>query len=258
MSFLRPRPAGDCVRKLTDFIGTRTRWTTDDQERLTPVGGSDYLPHGTKYGLEVVEELSTVAVISRETRTNTDDPIPMRDEAWIFGYGSLIWNPGFAFTRRKTGYIRGWARRFYQGSTDHRGLPGAPGRVVTLAAEVEATCWGVAYGVTERSLGSVLSYLDQREQGGFRRRWMPLYSGASEPPGRVCVYIAADDNPEYLGPAPVSAIARQIRHATGPSGSNAEYLIRLADSLRALGVTDEHVFELERQVRCLGRSRGAE
>ena len=206
--------------------------------------------------MEVVEELTAVEVISRWTQTNTDDPIPMRNAAWIFGYGSLIWNPGFAFTRRKTGYIRGWTRRFYQGSTDHRGVPGAPGRVVTLVAEAEAVCWGVAYGVTGSSLDSVLAYLDQREQGGFQRRWMPFYSGASEPSDKVCVYIAAGDNPEYLGPAPVSAIARQIRHATGPSGSNAEYLTRLADSLRGLGVRDAHVFELERQVRCLGTSDG--
>ena len=182
----------------------------------------------------------------------------MRNDAWIFGYGSLIWNPGFAFTRRQTGYIQGWMRRFYQGSTDHRGVPGAPGRVVTLVAEAGALCWGVAYGVTGSSLGSVLSYLDQREQGGFQRSWMPFHGGASEPPSRVCVYVAAGDNPEYLGPAPVSAIARQIRHATGPSGSNAEYLIRLADSLRALGVIDEHVFELERRVRRLGLSGGAD
>lgn len=180
----------------------------------------------------------------------------MRDEAWIFGYGSLIWNPGFSFTQRKIGYIRGWARRFYQGSTDHRGIPGSPGRVVTLVAEATAVCWGVAYHVTERC--SVLSYLDQREKGGFRRHWVKFYCGASDPLSRVCTYVADGDNPEYLGPAPVSDIARQIHRARGPSGSNVEYLIRLADSLRALGVTDEHVFELERQVRDLGRWRGAE
>ena len=224
--------------------------------RLFLCPNSYYLLQGTKYGLEVVEESPALEVISRWTQTDTDDPIPMRNEAWIFGYGSLIWNPGFAFTRRKTGYIRGWTRRFYQGSTDHRGVPGAPGRVVTLVAEAEAVCWGVAYGVTERSLDSVLAYLDHREQGGFQRRWMPFYYGASDPPGKGCVYIAAGDNPEYLGPAPVSVIARQIRQATGPSGSNAEYLIRLADSLRTLGVTDAHVFELERRVRCLGTSDG--
>ncbi len=182
----------------------------------------------------------------------------MQDTTWIFGYGSLIWNPGFLFTQRQIGYIRGWARRFYQGSTDHRGVPGSPGRVVTLVADTTAVCWGVAYHIAEGSFDSVLSYLDQREQGGFRRHWVQFYCGASEPLGNACMYVAEEDNPEYLGPAPVLDIARQIRHATGPSGSNAEYLIRLADSLRAIGVMDEHVFELERQVSCPAGPSGVE
>ena len=178
----------------------------------------------------------------------------MSNAAWIFGYGSLIWNPGFSFIDRRIGYIRGWARRFYQGSTDHRGVPGSPGRVVTLVADETATCWGAAHQVASSSVDSVLSYLDYREKGGFRRHRVDFYANTSDDQHAlqgVCVYVAESENPNYLGPASLSEIAQQIFRAKGPSGPNAEYLIELAEGLRAIGVSDEHVFSLEQQVRLL-------
>ena len=178
----------------------------------------------------------------------------MSNAAWIFGYGSLIWNPGFSFIDRRIGYIRGWARRFYQGSTDHRGVPGSPGRVVTLVADETSTCWGAAYQVASSSVDSVLSYLDYREKGGFRRHGVDFYADTSDDQHAlqgVCVYVAESEDPNYLGPASLSEIAQQIFRAKGPSGPNTEYLIELAEGLRAIGVSDEHVFSLEQQVRLL-------
>lgn len=181
----------------------------------------------------------------------------MSTKVWIFGYGSLIWNPGFAFEQCQVGYIRGWARRFYQGSPDHRGLPGSPGRVVTLVADTQSICWGVAYQVAGESLESIFSYLDEREQGGFHRHQVDFYpkTTPSDAPApavtTAAVYIAQDDNPHYLGPASVPEMALQIFHSKGPSGLNRDYLLRLAESLRGLGVTDVHVTELECHVRQL-------
>ena len=164
---------------------------------------------------------------------------------WIFGYGSLIWRPSFAFDERVRAVLPGHARRFWQGSTDHRGVPSAPGRVVTLVAEPGARCWGVAYRIAAGDRDDVLAALDVREQGGYERREVALE--LPDAPGTTLsalVYFADPTNPEYLGPASLEDIAAQVRSARGPSGENAEYVLRLAASLRELGGDDEHVAAL--------------
>src|SRR5689334_13046306 len=92
------------------------------------------------------------------------------EPSWLFAYGSLIWRPGFEFAERARGFVPGWTRRFWQGSTDHRGVPGAPGRVLTLAEEEAAVCWGVAYRLDPALQEATLRQLDVREQGGYERR----------------------------------------------------------------------------------------
>lgn len=169
-------------------------------------------------------------------------------ELWIFGYGSLLWRPAFPFAERRGAWISGFARRFWQGSTDHRGVPGAPGRVVTLEHANGERCFGAAYRISQSDAPQVLDNLDHRERGGYERLSLSLtFSDTSVAEGLV--YIATPANPNYLGPAPLAAIAAQVARARGPSGSNAEYVLRLAESLRELAFHDEHVFELARLVR---------
>lgn len=166
---------------------------------------------------------------------------------WIFGYGSLLWRAEFPWAERRPASLRGFARRFWQGSTDHRGTPGAPGRVVTLVEEAAAWCHGVAYCIDDAHAPQVLDELDHRERGGYDRLEVALE--LEDGPGEGLTYVANASNRNYLGPAPLDEIAAQVRAACGPSGHNLEYVLRLARALRELGREDEHVFELERLLR---------
>lgn len=167
---------------------------------------------------------------------------------WLFAYGSLIFRPAFAFAERRVAYTPGWMRRFWQGSPDHRGVPEAPGRVVTLLPAPDEVCGGCAYRIDPHAAEPILRALDLREQAGFERTMLPVWD--SEPAARsrggvpfaeALTWVAGAANNHYLGPRPEAEIAEEIRVRRGPSGPNAEYALRLAESLRDLGIRDAHV-----------------
>lgn len=161
------------------------------------------------------------------------------NDVWVFGYGSLIWKADFPYHERRPAYIHGWTRRFWQGSHDHRGTPESPGRVVTLIREPGAVCHGMAYRISAETLGP----LDVREKNGYLREVTPLHFTDGEQ-AEGLVYIATDANPAFLGAASYDAMARHIADSHGPSGPNSDYLLNLAEALRAMGVEDVHVFTL--------------
>ena len=144
---------------------------------------------------------------------------------------------------RRPASIRHWVRRFWQGSHDHRGTPDAPGRVVTLIAQPDAICAGMAYRITP----DTLAHLDVREKNGYLRFATEL---SLDDDRRVegLVYIATAENAAFLGPASARAIARHIACSAGPSGPNRDYLLQLVDALRAMRIDDPHVFAIEREL----------
>ncbi len=193
----------------------------------------------------------------------------MGSDLWIFGYGSLVWRPAFPYRERRFGYIRGYLRRFWQESTDHRGTPEAPGRVATLLPRADAICWGTAYQVQPERADEVLARLDHREQQGYERVTVDVVlappasgsaaSATAPAPGggdgdgdgdgvEALMYVATADNPHYVGPETLADIAAVVRACHGPSGSNREYVLRLSEALADMGADDPHVFELARLV----------
>ncbi|CAD2218442.1 cation transport protein ChaC [Angomonas deanei] len=177
----------------------------------------------------------------------------------IFGYGSILWKQNFEFVESYPCYVKGYTRVFYQGSRDHRGTPDQPGRVVTLlpSANPEERVYGKAYQLPSdpSKLQTILEALDVREQGGYDRVEVQLY--AVPPPEEApltihtekkvvtLVYMAVEGNSDYLGEDTVEEMAAHILRCEGPSGTNREYLFRLADCLREMGAVDEHVFAID-------------
>ena len=165
---------------------------------------------------------------------------------WVFGYGSLLWRVDFPYQECRRAHIRGWSRRFWQASRDHRGTPQAPGRVVTLIARPGEQCDGLVYRVEENSLAR----LDHREKDGYQRIAVDIHTTRGPLPG--ITYVAPPGNPGYLGPRRLDEMARQILEAAGASGRNLDYLRELAEALLRLGVADSHVAALTERAKALG------
>ncbi|KAJ0253178.1 Gamma-glutamylcyclotransferase 2-1 [Hirschfeldia incana] len=157
---------------------------------------------------------------------------------WVFGYGSLIWNPGFDFDEKLIGYIKDYKRVFDLGCIDHRGTPEHPARTCTLEQSTGAICWGAAYCVRG---GPEKEKLAMEETDTTK----PILTG-------VIVFTSTPDkvlNKYYLGPAPLEEMAMQIATASGPCGNNREYLFKLEKAMHDIEHEDEYVIELANEVR---------
>jgi len=178
----------------------------------------------------------------------------MASDLWIFGYGSLIWNPGFEHSKALIGQIKGYSRKFYQGSDVHRGRPDRMGRVVTLIEDGEGSTWGQAFLPKDHQIA--LSYLGQRESsiGGYETALTYFYPrDPKEKPFLILVYIAMPSNALFLGADPIPKIAHDIAHSEGECGHNVEYLSKLIAFMRVElpHIVDDHLFSIEKEVRDL-------
>ena len=175
---------------------------------------------------------------------------------WVFGYGSLIWKVGFPFTQKVVGYVKGYKRRFWWWSEDHRGIPGNPGRVVNLLpGEEESSVWGVAYHIEDDLWNSeVKDQLDHREKGGYTQhvtKFFPHDPAIITEPISVTLYLGDESHRQYAGPDSLEKMANTILHSIGPSGPNKEYLYNLEIAMKEIAphIVDEHLEELTRKVK---------
>ncbi|EEF34408.1 gamma-glutamylcyclotransferase 2-1 [Ricinus communis] len=176
---------------------------------------------------------------------------------WVFGYGSLVWNPGFQYDDKIIGFVKDCRRVFDLACIDHRGTPDRPARTCTLEFVEGAVCWGAAYcvrGGPERERLAI-EYLERRECEYDKKSLVDFYKeGETSQPALtgVIVFTSTPDkisNKYYLGPAPLEEMARQIATAYGPCGNNRDYLFLLEKALFNIGHEDDMVIELANEVR---------
>lgn len=176
--------------------------------------------------------------------TLTEAPADVRTgaDAWIFGYGSLMWNPALETEERRIATIFGYHRRFCLRTPLGRGTPDQPGLVLGL--DRGGSCKGVAYRIAHSKIREEFAVLWRREMvsDGYIPRWVSL--GSDRGPLNALTFVINRDCPRYAGPLSDQETAQTIAKATGDLGSNTEYLLSTVAHLEALGIPDRRLHTL--------------
>jgi len=171
---------------------------------------------------------------------------------WVFGYGSLVWNPGFQPVQRVLAALPNYHRSFCMRSIHHRGTDEKPGLVLALDERAGALCRGVALAVNDAEEDQVLTYLRKREliSSAYLERELPvvLHDGRQV---TALTYVVDPDHVQYCGGLELEEQARIIASASGGRGPNDEYLYQTNAHLKELGIADKELDWLEQRVKGL-------
>ena len=168
---------------------------------------------------------------------------------WVFGYGSLIWNPGFPVAEQHLARALGWRRSFCMWSIHHRGTAEAPGLVLALDREEGAECAGVVFRVAEGAEAETLAALRERElvSSAYLEVSLPVVTeiGSFE----ALAYVVDPNHAQYTGKLCLETQAGIIAKAKGGRGLNRDYLASTTQHLTGLGIADPELDWLTQRVR---------
>ena len=173
---------------------------------------------------------------------------PSLDSIWVFGYGSLIWNPALHFTEKLRGKIHGYHRRFCLWSTIGRGSPSKPG--LMLGLERGGSCKGIFYKIDRREIRTELDIVFRREliTDAYRPTWVSARVSDKSPFKAIAFVINRDHN-RYAGTLDDETMIRTIAEAKGTLGSCSDYLYETVLQLDNLGMPDGRLASIARHVR---------
>lgn len=159
---------------------------------------------------------------------------------WVFGYGSLMWRPGFAFEEAHAATIAGVHRSLCVYSTHHRGTGERPGLVLGL--DHGGSCRGIAYGIGAGNASAVLEYLRERElvTNIYREVTRPIrLEILGRPRVPAVTFVVRHDHPQYAGVLSWPKRLAMVEGAVGASGPNRDYVLNTVGHLRGLGINDD-------------------
>ncbi|MCX7566955.1 gamma-glutamylcyclotransferase [Sulfitobacter sp. F26169L] len=169
---------------------------------------------------------------------------------WVFGYGSLLWNPGFEVAESVIATLPGYARSFCMRSIHHRGSEAEPGLVLALDEQESSACEGVALRVADGHEEATLAYLREREL--ISSAYLEKMLSVQLRDGRevtVVVYVIDEAHNQYCGGLPLEEQAQIMARAVGQRGPNTEYLYNTAEHLASVGLHDPALEWLAQRVK---------
>ena len=178
-------------------------------------------------------------------------------DLWVYGYGSLMWDPGFHFAEVRLADLHGYRRRFCYRSTLGRGSRSLPALMLALERG-GGCCTGVAFRIAGDVADAESAILWRREmvRGGYSPAMLPM----TTPQGDITALVmtANVSHADYTGELPLDDTATMIATASGVLGSNRDYLEQLAQQLDALGIEDPYVNQLQQRVQQLAATHRLE